>query len=75
MPIKFTLKETMDHYQITQNALSVASGVRNNTISALRKGEAKVLTVEKLDALIIGLESLTGEKHTLESVMIYEDSE
>ena len=76
MSIQFTLQETMDRHGITQYALGKASGVRNNTIQGLREGNAKSLTVEKLNALVAGLNTLTGEKYGLDAVMIYvEDSE
>ena len=76
MPVKFTLQETMDRHGLTQYALSKASGVRNNTIQGLREGNAKSLTVEKLDALIHGINTLTGEHYGFEAVMTYvEDSE
>lgn len=76
MPIKFTLQETMDRHGITQKTLSEASGVRMNTIRDLRVGVPKALTVEKLDALIHGINTLTGEHYGFEAVMTYvEDSE
>lgn len=76
MPIQFTLQETMDRHGITQYSLAQASGVRNNTIQDIRTGIAKSLTVEKLGALVAGLNALTGEKYGLDAVMIYtEDSE
>lgn len=78
MPIKFTLQDTMNRYGITQKQLFDVTAVRMNTIRDIREGNAKALTVEKLDALIAGLSELTGEKHDLSSVMIYvepEDSE
>lgn len=78
MPIKFTLQDTMNRYDVTQKQLFDVSTVRMNTIRDIREGNARALTVEKLDALIAGLSELTGEKHDISSVMIYvepEDSE
>lgn len=76
MSIKFVLNRTMLDHDISQRALSKESGVRMNTIKDIREGEAKSLTVDKLEALVRGLNALTGEKYGLDAVMIYvEDSE
>lgn len=79
MPIKFTLQETMNLYDITQKELSEASGVRMNTIKDLREGTPKSLTVEKLDDLITAINKMTNGNYGFEAVMEYvpsvEDSE
>ena len=72
MPIKFTLADIMRRYDITQKELSEVSGVRMNTIKDIRNGEAKALTVDKLDALITGINVLTNGDYGLDAVLIYE---
>ena len=71
MPIKFTLQDTMNRYNITQKQLFEVSDVRMNTIRDIREGNAKALTVEKLDALIAALNEITGDKHDISSVLVY----
>jgi len=71
MPIKFTLKETIEREGITKNKLSVASGVRNNTIADICKGDAASLNVNTLDALMRGLNELTGKDYGLDAIVVY----
>lgn len=75
MPIKFTLQQTMDRWDITQKALSEASGVRMNTIKDIRNGEAKALTVTAIDRLTLSINEMTGANYGLDAILIYEDSE
>ncbi len=75
MPLKFTLQDTMNRYGISQKALSEASGVRMNTIKDMRENNVKSLTVTNIDAILNGLHILTGERHGLGSLFIYEDCE
>ena len=75
MPLKFTLQDTMNRYGITQKALSEASGVRMNTIKDMRENNVKSLPVTNIDAILNGLYALTGERHGLEALFIYEDCE
>lgn len=72
MTIKYTLQETLDRHGITQYALNKATGVRMNTIQAIREGEVKALTVDKLDAIITGINALSGQNYGLDAVMRYE---
>ena len=75
MPLKFTLQNTMNRYKISQKALSEASGVRMNTIKAMRENDVKSLTVTNIDAILNGIYKITGERQGLEALFIYEDCE
>ena len=71
MTLVFTLKETIEREGITKNRLSVASGVRNNTIADICKGDAVSLNVNTLDALMRGLNELTGKQYGLDAIVVY----
>ena len=73
MPLKFTLETTITDAGITKNQLSVASGIRHNTITALCKGDAKQLNVETLDALILALNRLSNKQYGLDAVVVYSE--
>lgn len=72
MPIKFTLAKTLHRYDIQQNRLAEESNTRPTTISQICRNDIKRVNVEMLDRIIPALERLTGAKHSLEDVMIYE---
>ena len=75
MPIKFTLNETMRLHNIRQKDLFDVCGVRMNTIKDLRLGDAKCLTIEKLDDLVRGINKMTGQNYGIECVIKYEEEE
>lgn len=75
MPLKFTLQQTMDQWNITQTDLHRASGIRMNTIKDIREGKPKALTVNAIDRILYAINEMTGVKYGLEAIMIYEDGE
>lgn len=75
MPLKFTLQQTMDQWDITQTDLHRASGIRMNTIKDIREGKPKALTVNAIDRILHAINEMTGVKYGLEAIMIYEDGE
>jgi transcriptional regulator with XRE-family HTH domain len=75
MTLVFTLKETIEREGITKNRLSVASGVRNNTIADICNGDAVSLNVNTLDALLKGLNELTGKQYGLDAIVVYKPVE
>lgn len=75
MPLKFTLQQTMDQWDITQTDLHRASGIRMNTIKDIREGKPKALTVNAIDRILYAINEMTGVKYGLEAIMIYEDGE
>ena len=75
MPLKFTLQQTMDQWDITQTDLHRASGIRMNTIKDIREGKPKALTVNAIDRIVNAINELTGVKYGLDAIMIYEDGE
>lgn len=72
MPIRFTLAEILNKHDIQQIQLAEESDTRAATIHQLCHGTVKRVNVEMLDRIIPALERLTGAKHSLEDVMIYE---
>lgn len=72
MAIRFTLAEILNKYDIQQIQLAEESDTRAATIHQLCHGTVKRVNVEMLNRIIPALERLTGAKHSLEDVMIYE---
>lgn len=72
MPLIFTLDETMKKLGVNQKELAELSGVRPNTISEIRKGDASALRVETLDALIDAVNGLSADKtYGLDAILTY----
>jgi len=71
LPIRFTLAEILNKYDIQQIQLAEESDTRAATIHQLCHGTVKRVNVEMLNRIIPALERLTGAKHTLEDIMIY----
>jgi len=73
--IKFTLKDTLDDYDITGYQLSVESKVRNNTIYNYMNNEAKNIKIAVLGDIIKALRKLTKDNTIdIEHVFIYEEA-
>jgi len=75
MPIVFTLNETMKELGINQKELSEISGVRPNTISEIRKGNANALRVETMDALLDAINRLAADQNKtygLDAIVAYQ---
>jgi len=75
MPLKFTLKDTLNREGLTKYAVAKEAGVRPNTMADLYNGDARSLRVETIDAVIDAINRLTGARYGLEAIMIYEDAE
>ena len=59
--IEIKLDEIMKKRKITNSELSGWSGVRPNTISDMRKGDAKAIRLESLDAICDSLNCQVAE--------------
>lgn len=75
MTIRFTLANTLQKYSIQQIQLAEESGTRPTTISQMCRNDIKRVNIEMIERIIPALERLTGVKHSLEDVMIYERDE
>lgn len=59
--IIFTLNEILFRKKITQNQLSIKTGIRGTTISRIRKNEIKELPVSVIDRICDVLECDPGD--------------
>lgn len=75
MPIRFTLAETLAKYDIQQKQLADESDTRAATISQMCRNDIKRVNTDMLNRIIPALERITGEKHSLDDVMIYDESD
>ena len=75
MPLKFTLKETLEREGLTKYAVSKEANVRPNTLTDLYNGDTRSLRVDTIDSVINAINRLTGQRYGLEAIMIYEDAD
>ncbi len=73
MAIRITLEKTLDANNITKNALAREAKVRPNLIYDMCEGKTRRLDLDTLSNIIDTLTALSGKKHTLTDVLVYED--
>lgn len=73
MAIRITLEETLAASNITKNALAREAKVRPNLIYDMCEGKTRRLDLDTLGNIIDTLTTLSGKKHTLTDVLVYED--
>lgn len=72
MAVRFTLAETLHRYGIQQIQLAEESDTRAATIHQLCHGTIKRVNIEMIDRIIPALERITGAKHSLDDVLVYD---
>jgi len=72
VPIRFTLRERLDELAITPYQLSKTSGVSLTTMYAIVHDRTKRIDKDTLDALLNGLNDLTGKTFEVSDVLGYE---
>lgn len=71
--VKITLNNTIEKYKgLTRNAVAVEAKVRPATVNELCSNESKAIRFDTLERIIDALNTLTGEKHTMEDVITIE---
>ena len=75
MPLVFTLEQTMAEVGLRQKELAEISGVRPNTISKIRHGDASELRLESLNAIIDAINEHSGRRYGLEAVIKYVEAD
>lgn len=71
--VKITLDDTISkHNGLSRNAIAVEGKIRPATIGELCKGESKAISFETLRKIVDALNTLTGDKHTIEDVLTIE---
>lgn len=74
--VKITLDETINKYEgVSRNAVAVEGKIRPATIGELCNGKSKSISFDTLQRIIDALNTLTGERHTIEDIITitYED--
>lgn len=68
--VKITLNDTIiKHEGLTRNAIAVEGKIRPATVGELVNGESKAISFVTLTKIVDALNTLTGERHTIEDVM------
>lgn len=74
--VKITLNNTINKYEgLTRNAVAVEARVRPATVNDLCSGVSKAVKFDTLKRIVDALNTLTGERHTIEDVIIIEYDE
>ena len=67
--VRWNLGAYLEQHEITAYKLIKASGLHQNTVYALARGDYKAVSLETLAAVVRGLESLTGQPVTIGDVL------
>lgn len=68
--IKVTLEDTIKrHHGLSRNAIAVEGKIRPATLSELVNGKSKAVSFETLTRIIRAMDTLTGERHTIEDII------
>lgn len=67
--IEITLNETLTKHKLSRNAVAVEGKIRPATIGELVQGQSKSISFETLTKIIQALNTLTGERHTIDNVI------
>lgn len=74
--VKITLNNTINKYEgLTRNAVAVEARVRPATVNDLCSDVSKAVKFDTLKRIVDALNTLTGERHTIEDVIIIEYDE
>lgn len=73
--VRITLDETLNSYDISRNAIAVEGKIRPATISELVNGKSKSISFATLQKIVDALNTLTGDKHSIEDVILIEYNE
>jgi len=73
LAIRIKLEETLAEHKITKNALAREAKVRPNLIYDMCEGKTRRIDLDTLSNIIDTLTTMTGEKHTLDDVLEYNE--
>lgn len=67
--VKITLDNTLESAGVSRNAVAVEGKIRPATISELCNGKSKSISFETLTRIVDALNTLTGDKHTIDDIL------
>lgn len=68
--VKITLNDTLNKRRLSRNAVAVEGKIRPATISELCNDKSKAISFDTLQRIILALNALTGEEHSVDDVII-----